>query len=314
MRHRWFLLSLVVDRDAELVYIIGKDVHASREASERLGDAEARFRSAFENSAIGITITGFDRRFVRVNSAFADMVGRSVEELDGAPVADVSHADESDADRALVDELVADPGGIVQREKRYLRPDGSEVLAQLSVSAVAGPDGTAQYLIAQMVDVTQQRAAERALAESEQRFRTLAVASPAGIFSLDFKGRIVYANNRLCEIFGMDPAEGDGWQWLERGDPHSRAPLIQVAESLAAGGGRGALDIKLTPDAGARWVRIHVATVIADRRFIGAIDDVSAEVEARNELALREAEYRVLAEHSGDCLSRHDLEGRYLYV
>ena len=39
MNPRWFLLSLVVDRDAELVYIIGKDVHASREAAERLSDA-----------------------------------------------------------------------------------------------------------------------------------------------------------------------------------------------------------------------------------------------------------------------------------
>jgi diguanylate cyclase (GGDEF)-like protein/PAS domain S-box-containing protein len=318
MRRRWFLLSLVVDRDAELIYIVGKDVHASREASERLGDAEARFRSAFESSAIGITITGLDARFVRVNTAFADMVGRSVEDLHGAPVADVSHPDESDADRALVDELMADPGGIVQREKRYLRPDGSEVLAQLSVSAVAGPDGTAQYLIAQMVDVTQQRAAERALAESEQRFRTLAVASPAGIFALDFKGRLVYANDRLCEMFGMDPHEVDGWQWLERVEPDSRAPLLQVAETLAAAGsGRVALDIELGPEAHARWVRIHVAVVTESGRhgrFVGTIDDVSTEVEAREALATREAEYRVLAEHSGDLISRHDLEGRYLYA
>jgi len=314
---RWFLLSLVIDRDAALVYIIGKDVHESRAATARLGDAEARFRSAFESSAIGMTITGLDARFVRVNEAFAGMVGRSVEELTGAAVRDVSHPDEWQADRELVAELLSNPGGIVEREKRYVRPDGDEVVALLSVSAVAGADGSAQYLIAQMVDVTDQREAERALAESERRFRTLAVASPAGIFSLDFKGRIVYANDRLCEIFGMDPEEVDGWQWLERVDPDSRAPLLQVAESLAAGGGRVALDVKLTPEAGARWVRIHVATVAEDGRhgrFVGAIDDVSAEVEARNELALREAEYRVLAEHSGDCLSRHDLEGRYLYV
>ena len=47
---RWFLLSLVVDRDAGLVYIVGKDVHASREAAERLSDAQACFRSAFDNS------------------------------------------------------------------------------------------------------------------------------------------------------------------------------------------------------------------------------------------------------------------------
>ena len=314
---RWFLLSLVIDRDAELVYVIGKDVHESRRASARLGDAEARFRSAFEKSAIGMSITGLDARFVRVNEAYAHMVGRTVEEMTGAPVRDVSHPDEWEADRTLVAELIANPGGIVQREKRYVRPDGTEVLTLLSVSAVAGPDGATQYLIAQMVDITQQRAAERALAESEQRFRTLAVASPAGIFSLDFKGRILYANDRLCEIFGMDPGEVDGWQWLERVDADSRAPLLQVAESLAAGGGRVALDVKLMPEAGARWVRIHVATVADDGdrgRFVGTIDDVSAEVEARNELALREAEYRVLAEHSGDCLSRHDLEGRYLYV
>src|SRR4051812_20557179 len=191
---RWFLLSLVTDRDAALVYIIGKDVHESRMAGARLGDAEARFRSAFENSAIGMSMTGLDARFVRVNAACARMIGRSVEEMTGLPVREVSHPEEWDADRELVAELMANPGGIVQREKRYVRPDGTEVLALLSVSAVTGADGAAQYLIAQMIDITEQRVAERALAESEERFRTLAVASPAGIFSLDFKGRIVYAN------------------------------------------------------------------------------------------------------------------------
>src|SRR3954453_5363139 len=101
-----------------------------------------------------------------------------------------------------------------------------------------------------MVDVTQQRAAERALAESEQRFRTLAVASPAGIFSLDFKGRLVYANDRLCEMFGRARGGCDGWQWPEPGEPKRRAPLLQVAETLAAAGsGRVALDIELSPEA-----------------------------------------------------------------
>jgi diguanylate cyclase (GGDEF)-like protein/PAS domain S-box-containing protein len=316
-RSRWFLLSLVPDPDAKLVYIVGKDVHESRAAAARLSDAEARFRSAFEGSAIGITITGLDARFVRVNAAFARLVGRSADELTGTPVRDVSHPDEWQADRRLVDELVADPGTVVQREKRYVRPDGSEALALLNVSAVAGPDGVAQYLIAQQVDITQQRAAERALAESEQRFRTLAVASPAGIFSIDVAGRMLYANDRLGEMFGMDAAEADGRRWLERVDADSRAPLLQVAQTLAsAGGGRVSLDVQLAPGASARWVRVHVA-VLDDGDgggFLGTVDDVTAEVRALEELGTREAEYRVLAEHSGDLISRHDLEGRYLYA
>jgi diguanylate cyclase (GGDEF)-like protein/PAS domain S-box-containing protein len=315
---RWYLLSLVVDRDAALVYLIGKDVHESREAAARLGDAEARFRSAFETSAIGITITNLDARYVRVNAAFARMVGRSIEELTGSPVAEVSHPDEWAADRDLVARLIADPGGIVEREKRYVHADGGEVLVMLSVSAVAGADGTAQYLIAQMVDITQQRAAERALAESERRFRTLAAASPAGIFSARLDGRIVYANERLREILAMDAAESGSLRWLDRVEADSREPLAQVAEAVAEGGGPVAVDVRMEPGAGAGWVRINLAALPggeeAEGGFVGTIEDVTAEVEARDELAAREAEYRVLAEHSGDFLARHDLEGRYLYA
>jgi diguanylate cyclase (GGDEF)-like protein/PAS domain S-box-containing protein len=315
---RWYLLSLVVDRDAQLVYLIGKDVHESRAAVARLGDAEARFRSAFETSAIGITITGLDARYVRVNAAFARMLGRSVEELTGLPVREVSHPDEVDADRDLVVQLIANPGGIVEREKRYLRPDGSEVLVQLSVSAVAGADGAAAYLIAQMVDITQQRAAERALAESERRFRTLATASPAGIFSSRLDGRIQYANERLLEIFAMEPGEADSERWLDRVEAASREPLVQVAEAVAQGGGPVAVDVRMEPGAGAGWVRINLAAIPAggeaEGGFVGTIEDVTAEVEARDELAAREAEYRVLAEHSGDFLARHDRDGRYLYA
>jgi diguanylate cyclase (GGDEF)-like protein/PAS domain S-box-containing protein len=314
---RWYLLSLVVDREARLAYFVGKDVEESRRATERLRDAEARFRSAFDSSAIGMTITGLDARFVQVNAAFARMVGHTVEELTGATVRDVSHPDEWAADRELVRELVADPGAIVQREKRYVRPDGTEVLALLSVSAVTGPDGTAQYLIAQMVDITQQRAAERALAENEQRFRTLAVSSPVGIFSASFDGRILYANHRMAEIFGIDPTEDEGPRWVERVDPVSRGALLEVARDVMEHGGARGIDVRLTGSAGAAWARINVTAARdgdGEGVLVGTIVDVSAEVEARTELAAREAEYRALAEHSSDFLSRHDLEGRYLYA
>jgi diguanylate cyclase (GGDEF)-like protein/PAS domain S-box-containing protein len=48
--------------------------------------------------------------------------------------------------------------------------------------------------------------------------------------------------------------------------------------------------------------------------LVGTVEDVTASVRARAELAAREAEYRVLAEHSGDFLSRQDIDGRFLYA
>src|SRR4029079_19620229 len=79
-----------------------------------------------------------------------------------------------------------------------------------------------------------------------------------------------------------------------------------------------AIDIRLSEGAGGRWVRLNLAGVPgaddSPGTFVGTFEDVTAQVEARLDLAAREAEYRVLAENSGDCLSRHDLDGRYLYV
>ncbi|MEA2249345.1 MAG: hypothetical protein QOH46_3874 [Solirubrobacteraceae bacterium] len=314
---RWFLLSLVVDHDAALVYIVGKDIHERDEVLERLGDAEARFGTAFDSAGIGMAITSLDARFVQVNAAFARMVGRSVEELNRSGVADVSHPGEEAADRKLVATLLDDPTAIVQREKRYTRPDGTEVLASLTVSAVAGPGGDAQYLIAQMVDITQQRAAERALAESERRFRTLATASPAGIFSADATGRMLYANDRLGEIFELAADEMDGERWLQRVDPAWLGPLERAVASARDRGGSVALDVRLRAAIGARWVRINVAAIREGEEtatFVGTVEDVTASIEARAELATREAEYRVLADHSGDFLSRQDLDGRFLYA
>jgi diguanylate cyclase (GGDEF)-like protein/PAS domain S-box-containing protein len=315
---RRFLLSLVADHEAAVVYLVGKDVHEPREAANRLGDAEARFRGAFDRSGIGMTITSLDGRYLRVNAAFARIVGRSIDELRGMAVADVSHPGDLDPDRSLIVELVANPGGIVEREKRYVRPDGSEVLVFLNVSAVAGEDGATQYLIAQMVDITQQRAAERALADSERRFRTLAAASPAGIFSAGFDGRMLYANDRLAEIYGIVASELDGNRWFDRVDPASRAALEAAARSVAAGNGPAAIDVRLAGGAGARWARVNLAAIPADAHgggtFVGTVEDVTSEVEARAELATREAEFRMLAEHSGDALARHDREGRFLYA
>jgi diguanylate cyclase (GGDEF)-like protein/PAS domain S-box-containing protein len=289
---RWFLLSLVVDRDARLVYVVGKDVDESRRAVERLGDAEARFRSAFESSAIGMTITGLDARFVRVNGAFARLVGRSVRELCGAAVRDVSHPDEWEADRELVRELVANPGGIVQREKRYVRPDGTEALALLSVSAVAGADGTAQYLIAQMVDVTQQRAAERALAAREAEYRALAEHSNDFLARHDLDGRYLYASPAAERLLGYRPDELLGRTAWEVGlvhpddaeGPRSLRRAIEDGHQTATAAWR-----VVRRDGTTRWVETAVRAVPdADGRpaqVVAVTRDVSERKDAELRLA-----------------------------
>ncbi|MEA2321500.1 MAG: hypothetical protein QOD81_1350 [Solirubrobacteraceae bacterium] len=315
--YRWHLLGLVADRARSLVYVTGKDIDERHDAMDRIHIMEERFGAAFDNALIGMTITGLDARYVRVNPAFARILGRSMDELEGTHVSTHGVPGEAAADAEMVRELLADPHAILRREKRYVHADGTERLAALSVSTVAGADGSPQYFIAQMNEITELRAAERALEESDRRFRTLATASPSGIFSATLDGRILFANERLAAIFAMGTDELDGYRWLERVDAAWHEPLRLAVASVVTGFGPVAMDIQLDPRAGARWARVNIAAMFEDNvpaGFVGTVEDVTAGVEGRAALATREAEFRAMAEHSGDFLSRHDVDGRYLYA
>ena len=90
-----------------------------------------------------------------------------------------------------------------------------------------------------MADIGERRAAEHALAESEERFRTLASASPVGVFAIAEDGRLAYANERLREIFDMPGEVLDGTPWLERvAGRGPRAPRRRVPPRAGAGRAR----------------------------------------------------------------------------
>jgi DNA-binding response OmpR family regulator len=64
-----------------------------KEAEGALRESEARCRDIFERSTIGQSMTGFDGKLLKVNRAFADMLGQSVEELQKITLADITHPD-----------------------------------------------------------------------------------------------------------------------------------------------------------------------------------------------------------------------------
>ena len=148
-----------------------------------------------------------------------------------------------------------------------MRPGGREVWASLTVSAVVGPDGAARYVIAQMIDISDQHAAEVALADSERRFRTLAVASPVGIFAAAADGRMMYANARMAEIFGCSVDQLDAAVWIGGGRP-GRPPLLDRPagrcrrEACRSARGRAGPVVRRP-----RWVRVDMGGVAGgDRR------------------------------------------------
>jgi diguanylate cyclase (GGDEF)-like protein/PAS domain S-box-containing protein len=272
---------------------------------------------AFDEAAIGMTITSLDGRFQRVNRSFAALVAREQADLVGVAVRDITHPDDADADVAAMQAMASGAKDSYDVEKRYVRPDGTIVWARLAVRLVhAG--GEPSHFLSQMIDISDRKLFEEALATSEERFRSLSSAAPNGIYALDLNGRLLYANDRLLELTGLSQEQLAGDGWLDMIHPDERERVVRES-GPAAGERRLATEFRMVrPDGETRWMRTRASPLHGrggeHAGFVGSLEDVTSEMEALRELAAREAEYRMLAENSSDFLARHAPDGTYRYA
>jgi PAS domain S-box-containing protein len=152
---------------------VTRDISERKRAADQLQESEARFRSIFEQAAVGVAYVTLDGRFALVNQRFADILGRTREEVQHRRFSEVTHPDDLEADLQQARRLLAGEINTYSLEKRYLRADGSPVWINLTGSLVRNEDGTPRHFVAVVEEITQRKAAEEELlrwqAELEKR-------------------------------------------------------------------------------------------------------------------------------------------------
>jgi len=125
--------------------------------TEELRESEARLQALFDYSPLGIAVFTPDGRFVQCNQAMVDLLGYSAEEL---AVSEPTHPDDVEVGKRLFRRLAEGEIDGYQREKRYIRRDGTMIWSLMSAAAVPGPDGTPRYLVLANQDITQGKRAQ----------------------------------------------------------------------------------------------------------------------------------------------------------
>jgi diguanylate cyclase (GGDEF)-like protein/PAS domain S-box-containing protein len=182
---------------------LAQELQRSRIATETADErGEQRFRDYFQLQSIGMAIAGPDKHWIEVNDKLCDLLGYTREELLNVTWMALTHPDDLARNLGLFAQAMCGDINGYSLEKRFIRKDGSQIDVHLSTRCVRKTDGQVDYFIATYEDITERKRADRALRESEERFRNLIEGSIEGIL-IHRDWRPLFANQAFADMLGF---------------------------------------------------------------------------------------------------------------
>jgi len=272
-----------------------------RQIAAALRETEARLRATFDQTSIGITQIDPTGRFLFVNARASEILGRSVEELLGMSFSQVTHPGDLERNVEIMQSSLESGDGF-DIQKRYIKPDGQTVWADVSVRIVRDADGQAKYLITAIYDITSRKATESALKDSEEKFKQIAETIDQVFWMTDAAGtRMIYLSPSFERIWGIPTQQifQNLESWSESIYYEDRPRIDQEMSRIRSAGQATEFDLQYRitkPDGRIRWIHDRGRVVMQPDGKpsvqIGIAEDITDAREAEDALRRSEAKYR----------------------
>jgi PAS domain S-box-containing protein len=159
---------------------IVRDISRRKALERELGEREQLLRLFFDLPFIGMAVTSAEtKRWLRYNDRLCEILGYSREELAERSWAELTHPDDLGADVEAFEQVLRGERDGYQMDKRYLRKDGSTVDASIDVKVVRKGDGSAEYFLATVQDISDRKRAERMLRRQKNLYAALSETNQA---------------------------------------------------------------------------------------------------------------------------------------
>jgi PAS domain S-box-containing protein len=250
------------------VGVVVVDVSDQHEAHERLKRSEARYRNLVETTQDLVWTVDATGCFGFLNGAVERIYGYSAEELIGRPFVDFVPPEQREW--MLREFANAKNGALIEGQAELLRKDGTRRLVEFRSVPVLDERGEVVAVTGTSTDVTERARSERALRESEERFRGVFEHAEVGMLLMDARGRVLFANPAFCRLVDRPEQELRGLRWQDIVHPHDRDVVRARRDRHLAGETEpGALEVRyVRKDGQAVWARtIGAAVRDADGRI-----------------------------------------------
>jgi two-component system, cell cycle sensor histidine kinase and response regulator CckA len=249
--------------DISHIALCFRDVTAELElrvTAEALQQSELRFRSTFEQAAVGVAHVAPNGQWIEVNQRLCDIVGFTRGELLKQTFQDITYAPDLHADLEFVRKMLASELATYSMEKRYIRKDRELVWIELTVSLVRDERGAPKYFISVVQDISERkrtqddlfrstrelqaemierRRAERALRESEESLATTLNSIGDGMIASDTGGRVTRMNPVAVALTGWRLEEALGKRFsdvFQIFDEETREPIESPVDKVLRDG------------------------------------------------------------------------------
>jgi PAS domain S-box-containing protein len=295
---------------------VAEDINDRKRAEVALHESESRFKQLSDSGLLGFFFADIHGRILDANESAIRMMGYSREEILAGHVRwdVITPPEQMDMDLARVEELIRN-GSCTPYEKQYIRKDGSRVDVIIGYSFL--PDSR-EKTICFILDNSARKRTERALQESEARFRMMADSAPIKIWVIDTRHQMVYANCRLCDYLGVTQEALSMEFWANYLHPDDMEATQQAYLDAFCRQVEFTLEHRVRSHAGEyRWLLVTGAPRFAsDGEFLGYIGtsvDIHDRKLAEQELLESESRFRLLADSAPVMIWQLDETGGVIY-
>jgi PAS domain S-box-containing protein len=268
----------------------------------KLKKSEERYFTLFEASPVGIGISDIEGNIKAINKNFTEITGYTLSEIKSINRNNI-YEDPKERNKLL--EILRKTGIIRNFEAKLKRKNGESFYSLMNAELI--DIGNDKVIINNIQDISDKKEFELALAESEEKFRTIAEQSSLGIIILQ-DGLIKYSNKALSDITGYSEDELSKWsqnEFAEKIHPEDLPFVIEQYQKKMKSDKSLSSNYScriITKSNQIRWIEIRSKNI----QYLGRIADfatfidITEQREAENRIREAELRYRTTFEQSPD--------------
>jgi PAS domain S-box-containing protein len=288
-----------------------RDITEQKQTVETLRESEEKYRTLFEDSRDAITITTRNGKYIAFNQSFLDLFGYTKEDMRDMK-AEEKYLDPNG--RATFKKEVEEKGSVKDFEATLKKKDGTKIYALITATLWTAPDGSFQGYQNIVRDITEQKLAEEALRESEEKWRSLAETTPCVILTVQRDGTIQFLNRTIGNYTLENTVGTKVWDYVP---PDHHSVMRKAIEHVFQTGlpiGYQILGAGIEGPA-STWYMTHLGPILKDGKVVAvtmASADITEIKKVHEELRESEEKWRTLFNDSRDAIYITTRDGEFI--